>query len=76
MSRRDTHSSRPGRAHVRDMGEPKISDQTGDAGSACLLAGNKLRFRPHKNSRSHRGRRVNFFRYLGCQNGIPGQYES
>jgi hypothetical protein len=43
VSRRDTHSSRPGRTHARDMSEPKISDQTGDAGPACLLAGNKLR---------------------------------
>ena len=35
----------------------EISDQTGDADIACLLAGNKLRFRPHKNSGGHRGRR-------------------
>ena len=48
----------PGRAHARDKGEPKRSDQTGDAGPACLLAGNKLRFRPHTDSGSHRARGV------------------
>jgi nitrile hydratase subunit alpha len=65
--RRDTHSSRPGRAHARDMGEPKIGDQTGDAGTACLLAGNKLRFGPHKNCGSHRARGCIFVPLSWCQ---------